>query len=107
MLLLMVLSVASPVGAGTRIYDGEEAEALLCAHHVGATGEALYQAGLISELDSDRRRTWSLFMMQRYVSGTTRQKIRALQTIDQRMGYVRSTEENDAQMLGCINRFPL
>jgi hypothetical protein len=107
MLAALLALAATPSQAERRVYSGPELEALVCAHLFGITSVSLANEGMLSPSLRDGMLTWSVLIMERYVSGSWEQKMKALKTVSGRRTLLGSIGEFQVRAKGCLQRFPV
>lgn len=76
---LLILAQLLPANAGSRVYDGIEAEALHCAAEFSYTAQALSQRGLMSDHHRDVATRTTQYLLENYVSGSFDDKFGAFE----------------------------
>ncbi|WP_238368031.1 hypothetical protein [Mesobacterium pallidum] len=102
----LALCVAAPAQAERRVYAGEEAAALKCAWIVAASVSMAERAGLTSTRNKEFAQLYAAIVLQRYVSGTDRQKMAALKAVSERRSPQQTVDEFMRQADDCLRQFP-
>ena len=104
---LASLCLTLPAAASPKVYAGDEARAIHCAHTFFVMGILGYEAGFLSRNDRDRMKTYALGVMHRYTSGNPEQKIKALKVMAKRMDLEQVQRQYLTRAKSCIRKFPL
>jgi len=107
-LVVALLTAASAATAGERkVYEGDEATALKCAFVISATANTLETAGFLGRNYARGANVISFAILQKYVSGTERQKLAALKAVGARRDVARTLSEFQAEAKACLRKFPI
>lgn len=102
-----VLAGMSSAPAQARVYDGEQVEALRCAHLMTITSYVMWEEGYISEGQKRMMMSAALTMLDLYVSGTFEEKQQAMAVISDRRSLMGNFVEFEALGESCFQRFPI
>lgn len=107
-LSFVLIGVASTAFANTpKVYRGEEAQALRCAQlvfWVAAEGQRL---GYISAADGHGIHAYGLALLDRYTTGTPRQKAAAVGKLSRSTDDAASLQKFLTQHRRCTQQFPI
>jgi hypothetical protein len=106
-MLIGAALAATPAAAGQRVYAGAEREALVCAHLFAASAVALEGRGVLSRTSRDSALTWTTLILNRYVSGSFDQKVRAMQAVGGGRAPAATLTEFTKRGRACLKRFPV
>jgi hypothetical protein len=98
---------ATPALAQSRVYDGAEVEALLCAYVVSHAANRRAAQGLMSDAERQASLDWAMGVMDRYASGTDGEKMQALLALGRRDEAARAVVDFEASQRRCLRRFPV
>ncbi len=99
--------VASPAMAERRVYTDDEAEALKCVYLLSFTAAFMERQGLLGTRQKEVMFALSAFMLEKYVSGTQRQKLLGVEAVGKRRNTEQTLREFQQQSKYCIRRFPV
>lgn len=98
---------AAPAMAERRVYTNEEAEALKCVYLLSFTAAFMERGGYLSTRDKEMMFALSAFMLEKYVSGTQRQKLLGVEAVGKRRNTQETLKQFKEQSRYCIRRFPV
>ena len=107
---LLLLCLSAPLGAaepGQKVYSGEEAAALRCANTIALTAVALSQEGKLPEAEKQVMLQITVFILDRHVSGTWRQKKAALEVVRDRRDAIETLQDFERYSEQCLRQFPI
>ena len=107
MILIGAVLAATPAGAGSRVYPASEKEALVCAHLFAASAVALEDRGVLNRKSRNSALTWTTLILNRYVSGSFDQKVRAMQAVGHGRAPASTLTEFTKRGRDCLKRFPV
>ena len=98
---------AAPAWGQARSYEGREAAALSCAHGLVTTSALLGAGGTVSPADREFASIIAAAILTRYVSGTARQKLAALDALAARETGAQTVARFRVELGRCQRQFPL
>ncbi|MEC3860345.1 hypothetical protein VK792_03540 [Mesobacterium sp. TK19101] len=107
-LIAALIAASGAATAGERkVYAGDEAKALKCAFVISATANTLETAGFLGRNYARGANVISYAILQKYVSGTERQKLAALKAVGARRDVNQTLTEFQAEAKACLRKFPI
>ncbi len=106
-LALPMASAPTPAMAERRVYSNDEAEALKCVYLLSFTAAFMERQGLLGTRDKEVLFALSAIMLQKYVSGTQRQKLLGVEAVGKRRNTRQTLEQFQKQSKYCARRFPV
>lgn len=105
--VLALLIVASPLAAGQKTYEGDEAAALRCANTLAFTAVVLESDERIGSLEKDVLLDITLRILVDHVSGTWQQKKAALRIVRDRRDVLETLDDFRRYANQCLLQFPI
>ena len=106
-LAAIALCVMATAVQAQRTYEGREAAALRCASMFAVTAVVLAETDQFSEVERDVLLFASVAILERHVSGTWRQKRRALDLLIERRGLEDTVKDYGRNATKCFRQFPI
>jgi hypothetical protein len=104
--LSLFLCLPMAASAAPKVYSGKEAQAIRCAQLMIYGSQAGLVTGVMSEKESLQMRVYGLMILHKYISGTGRQKIKAIEQMIEKTGFQESSQRFVKQARTCTRQFP-
>ncbi len=102
------LVLALPAAAqNQKVYKDGEAAALRCANTLALTAVALAAADMIEDEEKEVMLGITVLILERHVSGTWREKKRALEVVRDRRSIPDTLEDYRRNAVQCLRQFPI
>lgn len=104
---LTIALLSSPALAGPKVYSGNEARAISCAHMIFTTGYIGFETGHLSRRDAEKMQLYAIYILEKYTSGNQKQKVKAMKIMAKRKGLAQTGNDFVKRSKSCVKRFPI